>query len=201
MLGAVLVAVLVVILTAYVILLATKKQTKLKTLPGPASWPLLGHTLQMSTNSAGRFDRPFVAWAKQYGKMFRLNVFNQDWVVLSEYEDVHEMLVVKGRIFTDRLTTYRSTEISFGSRNIAFGFPSNPQWLPMKKAAYRALHQHGTGLNRIEEVLVPLAQEFISDVKQYNGREVDIYEALYNFVSKVLQVPEMIIKLASALSS
>jgi hypothetical protein len=180
------VAIIVVALTTYIILLATsKKQRQFSSLPGPKAWPLIGNTLQMSTRESDRYEKPLMAWAKHYGKMFRINIFNADWIVLNDIEDIHEMLIAKGRNFSKRSKMFRYEKITCGYRSISLGDPSEPHWLPMKKAAYRALHQHGTGLNRMEEVLVPLAQEFVSDVKQYDGREVDIHEALYNFVAKV----------------
>ena len=181
----------VLVFTIFVglVILLMKQRRRLK-LPGPPRLPLVGNVLQMVTTKACRSDEVMASWTKQYGPVFTVNVFGKEWVVVSGCDEIYEMMVTKGRSFAGRIQWYRFGYVTCGFKDIFVGFPTYPQWLPMRKTAFRALHQHGAGLNRIEAVLASAMKDFIKKMRSYehSNLPIDLRDDIYNFVAKVTLV-------------
>lgn len=159
----------------------TQQQLNLPHIKG--GWPILGNALQM--NQYGRSDQTMEMWAKQYGPIFSVQVFNMTWVVLSGYDEIYEALVQKSRAFAGRYKYFRVSCLIFYNKNIGIGDPTQSQWLPMRKAFHRFIQPMGNNLNRVETVLIKTVQQFIAKVKSYAGKEVDLRDDINNFVLKV----------------
>ncbi len=176
------ISVVLLLLLLVVTLMSRLKRHQLN-LPHPKGWPLVGNALQMT--KYGRSDQTLQMWAKQYGGIFSVQIFNMTWVILSGYDEIYEALVQKSRVFAGRYKWFRASWVSFNSKSISLGNPTRPQWLPMRKALHRTIQPIGNNLNRIEIALVEMAQQFVSKVKSYDGTEVDFEDDIYNFVAKV----------------
>lgn len=50
---------------------------------------------------------------------------------------------------------------------------------------HRTIQPGGDHLNRIETVLIDMAQQFVNKIKTYDSKPVDLQEDSSNFVSKV----------------
>ena len=107
------------------------------------------------------------------------------WIIVSDCDEIYEVMATKGLSFEGRYKWYRLDYVTFDSKSRVLGDPTRPQWLPMRKAAFRALHQHGIGLNRIEAVLVDAAKDFVKRMTLYNNIAVDIKHGVYNFIANV----------------
>ena len=77
----------------------TWRKTSISHLPRPQGWPLFGNFFQLYKQSP---HLSFQKWAKQYGPVYAVKMFTFDWVVVSGYEELHEMLLAKGRAFAGR---------------------------------------------------------------------------------------------------
>lgn len=84
-----------------------------------------------------------------------------------------------------RYRWFRFSWFVFGNKNIGLGDPTFPHWMPMRKAMHRTIQPRGNNLNRVETVLIDMAQQFVNTVKAYNGKVIDLQKDIYNFVSKV----------------
>ena len=179
--------VLVFTICVGLVTLLMKQRRRLK-LPGPPRLPMVGNVLQMMTTEACRSDEVMANWAKQYGPIFTVNVCGKEWVLVSGCDEIYEVMVTKGRSFAGKIQRYRFGYVTNGFKDIILGNPTYPQWLPMRKTAFRALHQHGAGLNRIETVLATMMKDFIKKMTSYNAKQVDLRDDVYNFVAKVAVV-------------
>ena len=171
------------IVVLYIFFVQFQKNAFLNVL-GPKAWPFVGNVLQMVSKDA-RPDQILERWARQYGNIYTIKVFNTPWLIVSGYDELHEMMVVKGKAFSGRYVWYRMSYIIFGDKDIGFGNPTQSQWMPIKKAAHRALQLRGDSLSRIETIILEMAGEFVAAIKKYKGRPVDIQNDIYNFVSKI----------------
>lgn len=153
------------------------------TMPHPPGWPLVGNALQLT--SYGRSDQTLEMWAKQYGPIFSVQVFNMTWVILSGYDQIYEALIQKSRAFSGRYQFFRFSWLVCNHKDIAMSDPNEPHWQPMRKAMHRTIQPRGDHLNRIETVLIDMAQQFVNKIKTYDGEPVDLQEDISNFVSKV----------------
>ena len=97
------------------------------------------------------------------------------------------MMVTKGQSFAGRIQWYRFGYVAHGFKDIIVGNPTTPQWLPMRKTAFRAIHRHGADLNRIKTVLATRVKDFIKKLTSYvcNTKPVDFRDDVYSFVAKV----------------
>ena len=163
-----------------------RKKQGIINIPGPKSIPLLGNVLQMAGNKNLRTDQILEHWARQYGGVYSIKVFNTPWLIVNGYDELYEMMVTKSKAFSGRYVWFRIGYAIFGNKDIVLGNPTQPQWMPMKKAAHRAIQLRGNNLNRIETILVEVVQEFIENVKKYDGLAVDYQSDIYDFVSKVV---------------
>jgi cytochrome P450 len=73
---------------------------RLRDLPGPRGWPVLGNLPQIE---APRFHLQLADWARQYGRVFRLQMANRQILVLADHEAVAAVL-------RDRPDGFRRTE-------------------------------------------------------------------------------------------
>jgi cytochrome P450 len=176
------------LLAAIVLLLLAwfvrKRKDGLHNLPHiKGGWPFIGNALQL--NQCGRTDQTLEQWAEQYGPIFTVKVFNMTWVVVSGYDEIHEVLVQKSKAFAGRHRFFRFSYLVFGDKDFVMSDPTLPNFQPMRKALHRTIQPHGNNLNRIETVLIDMAQQLVAKIKSYNGKPFDIKDDLYNFTCKV----------------
>lgn len=155
---------------------------KLRHIPGPRGYPLLGNVLQLRTQKNPILK--MTEWSKEFGPVYAMRIFGQNRIVVSGFDELNEILVTKGRAFGGRPYLYRQNVLQEGT-GVLFTSPTKPQWFPLRKTAYRALHHYADGMNRIETVLATMAEEFVKSVKAHQGTEIDLRDHIYGFVVKV----------------
>lgn len=161
---------------------STGQQQLASDLPAVRGWPLLGSILQLDPR---RPDRTLVQWSKQLGPVYTVRILHKTWVVVSGYDELHEMLVTKGQAFGGRDRRYIMDAILFGSKDVINASPTEAHWASLRKAAHRGIRHYGNGLTRLEETLAAMARDFVVKVTSYNGQPVDLRDDIHNFVMKV----------------
>ncbi|GJJ06166.1 hypothetical protein Clacol_000355 [Clathrus columnatus] len=71
----------------------------LRTPPGPKRIPIIGNLLDMPKEKE---CLKFTEWAHKYGNIVYLKIFRQHYFILSNYEDVFELLHKRSRHYSDR---------------------------------------------------------------------------------------------------
>ena len=171
--------VIILLLTLYYVKQNGKSKLQLPTFAG---WPIVGNIFQIDKD---RPDFTLIKWAQELGPVYSVQLFNQTWVIVAGYEEIHELLVTKGNSFAGRHRRVIFDLLTYGSKDVVNGDPTQYHWLPMRKAAHRGIRHYGSGLNRLEAVLSTTAQDFVVKVTSYNGAAADLREDIYNFVLKV----------------
>ena len=77
------------VFTLFFCLMWMKKHKPL-TLPGPKGLPFVRNLLQLANKSP---HAHLTEWAKQYGGVYSINLMGDNWVVVSSYEALREVLV------------------------------------------------------------------------------------------------------------
>lgn len=67
--------------------------------PGPPTVPILGNAHQIPQTGLGK---KFLGWAKEYGSIYSLKVFNATMIVIADRKAVYELLDKKGSIYSER---------------------------------------------------------------------------------------------------
>ncbi|KAF2730228.1 cytochrome P450 76C3 [Polyplosphaeria fusca] len=98
-----------------------KPPSHLSPAPGPPSLPLLGNTHQLPT-SAPPF-RQFIAWARQYGPLYRVRLGPNDWYMLCSPDAVKEVLDRQSGATSSRMRSVAAGEgLSGGMRFLLMGY-------------------------------------------------------------------------------
>ena len=178
----VLMSLITLVFTLLVAYVWTKTLRKYLQIPAVPGWPILGNITQVDLN---RPDLTLLKWAKEFGPIYSVKFLNQTWIIVSGYDEVYEMLVTKGKSFAGRNNKNRFDFVTSGNKDIISGNPRQPHWTPLRKAAHRGIRHYGTGLTRLESTLSIMASDFVSTVRSYNGKPIDLREDIYNFILKV----------------
>lgn len=68
-------------------------------LPGPRGLPILGNVLQ---NPLDREWLQYTAWGKQFGNIFKLNLFRQNVIIINSRKVAVDLLEKRSAIYSDR---------------------------------------------------------------------------------------------------
>ena len=86
-----------------------------KTLKGPTSYPLIGSLHKLGT-PGGPFEA-FTNMAKEYGDIYEIQLGVSKCVIVSSYQLIKEVLIIKGGDFGGRPDFLRFHELFGGDRN------------------------------------------------------------------------------------
>lgn len=158
-----------------------KSLSDIPTVPG---WPIIGSALQINRK---RPDLTFIAWAKQYGPVYKVKIFNKTMIVLSRYEEVHEVLVTRGTAYAGRNETFKIRALTSNPKqtDIINGTHEESHWLAMRKTSHRGIRHYGNGMPRLEKTLAVMAQTFVDRVRLHEGKPFDLRDDLYTFIVMV----------------
>ena len=178
-------SVAVVGIFTFILCLVWMKTHKPLTLPGPKGLPFVGNLLQLDKKSP---HAHLTKWAKQYGGVYSINLMGDNWVVVSSYEALHEVLVKRGPEFANRPTIFRSNYFFFGNaRNSIFGSNSDSEYYNIvKQLIHQNLKQYSIGLERIELVVTTMLRNFKRKLDDRNGRAYNPRTDIYNFTLQSL---------------
>ncbi|CAH1778843.1 unnamed protein product [Owenia fusiformis] len=158
--------------------LADIKSRRNVDIPGPKGIPLLGNALQLSK------DIPYIQiqkWAKEFGSVFKLQLFREEVVVCSDYETI---MMTKSDDFVGRPKSWRFTfVIPGGDKGIAFQDFNESQKL-MRKLAVQGLKQYGEASNRIVDLSMESITECISEFLSHNGEAFNPVTPLDRCITK-----------------
>ena len=80
------------------------RKSPLDAIPGPNQLPFVGNALQLDPK---RPHNTFFEWAKKYGPVFRVKLFNVDFIMISCAKELHDILVTNGKDFAGRPDSFR----------------------------------------------------------------------------------------------
>jgi len=122
-------------------------------------------------------------WAKQFGAIFKFNLFGEEIVVVNSVEGVREMLVTKSEDFSGRPAIFR---ISYFIKDFDIAFHDvGPRWSLMKKTSMAELKQVGESLQKLEDITIDILNDLGEDLESYKGKPVDLREAFHGAIARI----------------
>ena len=178
---ALVVQIVVIFLIVYVLL---RKRNPLDNIPGPKSYPLIGNVLQLD------MEKAFITladFAKQYGAIIKIHLFNKRVVIVSDQSSIHDVLVKQSADFAGRPYAYRWKLQSMDFSEIAL-VDASPEHSGRRKAVHSYLKQFGTGIQRIEEVTQTATDDLIAGLSEQCGRPIDAKDFVFHCVTDVIAI-------------
>ena len=172
------------IFTLFFSLMWMKKHKPL-TLPGPKGLPFVGNLLQLANKSP---HAHLTEWAKQYGGVYSINLMGDNWVVVSSYEALREVLVKRGPEFANRPSLFRTNYASWGTGDNSIFWSNNDgdYYNTIKQLIHQNLKQYSVGLQRIELVVTTMLRNFKGRLDNSKGKPYNPKTDIYNFTLQSL---------------
>ncbi|XP_060567337.1 steroid 17-alpha-hydroxylase/17,20 lyase-like [Ruditapes philippinarum] len=165
---------LVLLLLTYLYKSVIKHAVKYSDIPAVNNrWPFIGNLFDMS-----RTHIVLTEWAKEYGPVFRFNLFGEEIVVLNDYDTIYEALVTRGSDFAGRPHMSR-TDYQDRNKNSIVWQTYTPKLQFLRKQIHSSLRMYGGGLNRLQDRCGTEITELISRIDAYKGQAFDPWSLLY----------------------
>ena len=137
--------------------------------PGPTPLPIIGNL-----NLLGK--KPHITLkelSKKYGDVFSISLGSKRVVIINSIEPAWEALVHKGADFAGRPTDHYTAEVfSRGYKDILFS-DYGPEWKTVRKIAHSSLKMYGTGMERLEKLMMKEIEELIKRLDAKIGQSID----------------------------
>ena len=146
-----------------------------KNLSGPCGIPFIGSALSFFSGNLHEICR---LWADKYGGVFAFRVFRQEYIVVSSYEAIREVLILRGKSFGGRMPWKERKGQKKPFRDILNGNIS-PYWKMMRNSVHGNLKLYGNGLAKFENSLSIVSDDLLNDIKEKRDQSFDIYPMLY----------------------
>ncbi|KAM4042261.1 cytochrome P450 2K1-like isoform 2-T2 [Anomaloglossus baeobatrachus] len=144
---------------------------------GPKPWPIIGNILLMNA------QRPYLTFqelAKTYGPVYSMKIGAQKMVVLCGYDVVHEALVTKAEVFSDRPVFHGFT------RGYGIIYSSGQNWKTMRQFTLSTLRDFGMGTRTIEDRITEEANCLVQAFYSYKGEPFDNAKIINAAVSNII---------------
>ncbi|XP_005093227.1 cytochrome P450 1B1 [Aplysia californica] len=144
--------------------------------------PLLGNAGQLDMS---RCHLVLTEWAERFGPVFRIRVFSEEILVLSDYASVHDALVVQGSAFSGRPPMYRTAQAHRHRHSIVWQtYTEKLQFL--RKEVLKTLKMYGDGMDNLEHKCQPEISAMLAAIGEHGGRSFDPWDHVYHAVSNVM---------------
>ena len=163
----------------------TKFASKKLLLPTCPGYPIIGSITYLDKN---RPDETFLKWGEELGPVYAVKLLHETIVVVSGYDELHEMLITKGNSFAGRQRRSFLADMFASYKDLVFADANESHWMSLRKAAHRGIRHYGAGLTRLETLLSIMSREFIEKLSTYEGKPIDMRDDIYNFVLKVFMI-------------
>lgn len=158
------------------------KKNPLQGIPGPRGLPLIGNMLQIDLKNMQVYLSNL---AKKHGSIYGLSLLGTPVVVVNSKEGIYQVLVKQGREFGGR---YQSSAFKLVSEDCNFIAASDPTyaWNTHKKLIFKHIHAYGSGLQKIEELVVDVLDDSFAQLKEdlaTNQKPRDFDESVKDIVT------------------
>ena len=173
--------VVVVLLLVYVLL---AKRSPLDIIPGPKPYPIVGNVLQLDLP---KLFTQLADFAKQYGGIYKIKLFSQPVVVVSDLDFIHNVLIKQSAEFAGRPRSLRIKIMSDDFNEISLTDPG-PEHSGRRKAVQKYVKQYGAGIQKIENITQTATDDLIQRFANQHGNPIDPHDFLCKCVTDVITI-------------
>lgn len=144
--------------------------------------PYFGNALHLDINKC---HLVLADWAKKYGPVFYIKLFQEDIIVLNDYASIHDALVVKCKDFAGRPPMYRTTNADRHMHSIVWQTYTD-KLVFLRKEVLKSLRMYGTGLERLEVRCQPEIQDMLQRLTDTKGQPTNPWNIVFDAVCNIM---------------
>ncbi|XP_046570784.1 cytochrome P450 2D20-like isoform X1 [Haliotis rubra] len=148
----------------------------------PCRLPFLGNAITMDMSRA---HLVLTELAQQLGPIFRVRIFQEEIVVLNDYDTITEALVTNGPDFAGRPPMSRTQEAGRSSHSIVWQ-TYTPKLVFLRKEVHKCLKMYGSGFEKLEEKCAPEIAHLLDVITKTEGQPFDPRDSVYDAVSCIM---------------
>uniref|UniRef100_H2ZIS7 Cytochrome P450 2U1 n=1 Tax=Ciona savignyi TaxID=51511 RepID=H2ZIS7_CIOSA len=145
--------------------------------PGPRGLPLLGVIPFLGNHPERRMRK----WSKKYGPVMSVRMGRQDWVVLGDYDTIHQGLVKQGTSFSGRPRIATLEQITEGHGLVFADY--GDRWKRQRRFGLATLRGFGVGKRSMEDRITEEVAYLNDAIRSHDGNAFDIQSILSNAIS------------------
>ena len=126
-------------------------------------------------------------FAKQYGGIYKIRLFNKPVVVVNDPSSIKEVLITQYGDFAGRIRTFRTKLASGNYGGIIFS-DTGPEHKGRRKPAHKYLKQYGSGIQKIEDITQKATDDLIQRFADQHGDPIDPQDLLCNCTTDVIAI-------------
>jgi len=175
--------VVIVCFSLIFIYVRSKGITSISTVPKTKTrWPVIGDAWKIDMNKC---HITFSKWAKKLGPIFEVKLFNESFIVLNDFQTIHEALVENGAAIAGRPYMFRTAQAQRDKHSIVWQ-TYTPKLNFLRKEVLKSLRLCGQGLNNLEEKCQLEMTYLIDRFKASHGHAIDPWDSVYHSVCNVM---------------
>jgi cytochrome P450 len=170
---------LVIAILVYMLYNYRPRANKTLKMPSPPGLPLIGNTLQLSSQPY----RQFIPWAQQYGEICRVHLGMMDWYMLNSPQAVKEIIDKQSAVTSSRPPMPVVSDAVSGGMRYLF-MPYGTEWRRLRAISHRLLTP------RMSDTFQPSqdfeAKQLLHDLLMDNNSNTEFYMHIRRYTLSVL---------------
>ncbi|OJJ33663.1 hypothetical protein ASPWEDRAFT_173101 [Aspergillus wentii DTO 134E9] len=147
--------------------------------PYPAGLPIIGNTLQLTSQP----HRQFIQWARQYGEIYRVRLGLMDWYMLNSPEAIKEILDKQSSVTSSRAPMPAAQEALSGGMRFVF-MAYGPEWRKLRSVSHKLLTPRMSDTFRPSQDFE--AKQLLFDLLVDNAGEREFYMHVRRYTTSVM---------------
>ncbi|XP_052702727.1 cytochrome P450 2C14-like [Crassostrea angulata] len=148
--------------------------------PGPTCYPIIGNVGLFKPSEAIQAHRKL---RKKYGDIYTIMTFHKPMIAVHGYENIRELLVKHGDLFSDRPLTIMNGVFNKGKGLI---WSSGPLWKEQRTFALTTMRKFGFGKRCLQNQIMEEVDCLMEELEKYGNKPFDIQNTLNISVSNVI---------------
>ncbi|BFZ13569.1 hypothetical protein BsWGS_16608 [Bradybaena similaris] len=124
-------------------------------------------------------------WATMFGPVFRIKLYQEEILVLNNYDSVHDALVLKGGDFAGRPPMYRTAQSQRHRHSIVWQ-TYNDKLQFLRKEVLKSLKMYGEGKENLQQRSGLEIEKMLEDMRKWGGVCFNPWDHIYDAVSNVM---------------
>lgn len=179
-LSAVVISLTLVLVSVCAVILARQRRKYASIPMATPRIPFVGNAASLDLS---RCHIVLTEWATMFGPVFRIKLYQEEILVLNNYDSVHDALVLKGGDFAGRPPMYRTAK---RHRDSIVWQTYNAKLQYLRKEVLKSLKMYGEGKENLQQRSSQEIDKMLEHMGKWGGASFNPWDHIYDAVSNVM---------------